>query len=81
MHPLEVRNKEQQLQAELELTKQLTQAKNQILKLEEELQAKQKHMVFLAGQFEQQQRELDKLKRQGKARVYGADNASIAVMY
>ena len=70
-----------QLQAELELTEQLSQAENQILKLEEELQAKQKHMASLAGQFEQQQRELERHKQQGKDRVYGADSTSISVMY
>jgi len=73
------KEKEQQLQSELDMTKRTSQAKS--LKMEEELQAKQKAMAFLAGQFEQQQRELEMLKQQGKARVYGADSTCIAVMY
>ena len=64
--------KEQQLQTELDLGKHSKNEK--ILKLEKELQAKQKQMSFLAGQFQQQQRELEMLKQQGKARVYGADS-------
>ena len=65
---------EEELQAELDMTKPSSQAKNQrALKLEEELQAKQKAMAFLADQFEQQQRELEMLKQQGKARVCGAE--------
>ena len=56
------------LQAELEVTKRTSQARNQkILKLEEELQAKQKGMAFLTDQFEQ-------LKQQGKDRVSVADS-------
>ena len=51
------------LQAELEVTKRTSQAKSlKLLKLEEELQAKQKGMAFLTDQFEQ-------LKQQGKDRV------------
>ena len=47
---------------ELEVTKRASQAKSQkILKLEEELQAKQKGLAFLTDQFEQ-------LKQQGKDR-------------
>ena len=76
-----VADHKQQLLAELELTGQLSQAENQILKLEEELQAKQKYMASLSGQIEQQQRELERLKQQGKARVYGADSTCISVMY
>ena len=45
------------------MTKRTSQAKSQkILKLEEELQAKQKGLAFLTDQFEQ-------LKQQGKDRV------------
>ena len=73
------KEKEQQLQSELDMTEH---SKNKsILKLEEELQAKQKAMAFLAGQFEQKQRELEMLKQHGKARVCGADSTCIAVMY
>ena len=74
--------KEQQLQAEMDMTKRSSEAKKlKILKLEEELQAKQKAMAFLAGQFEQQQRVLEMLKHQGKAGVYGAESTCIAVVY
>ena len=66
----------------MDITKCSSQARNQKnLKLEEELQAKQKAMAFLAHQFEQQQRQLEMLKHQGKAGVYGADSTCIAVMY
>ena len=71
---------EQQLHLELEATKQhLSQAKNWNLKLEEELQVKQKRMAFLVSQFEQQQRELEMLKQQGKARENIADSDIHAV--
>ena len=69
------KEKEQQLQAELEIH----QAKT--LKLELELQGYQKQTAFLAGQVEQLQKELEMLKQQGKGRVYGADSTCIAVMY
>ena len=58
----------EQLQAELDVTKRTSQARNQnILKLEEELQAKQKGLDFLTDQFEQ-------LKQQGKFRVSVANS-------
>ena len=53
---------------ELEVIKRASQAKSQkIIKLEVELQAKQKGMAFLTNQFEQ-------LKQQGKDRVSVANS-------
>ena len=50
------------------MIKRASQAKSQkILKLEEELQAKQKGMAFLTDQFEQMHGELEVLKLQGKS--------------
>ena len=76
------KKREQQLQAELDTSSRMCHDKNrQISRLEEELQVKQKGMAFLTAQFEQQQGELNMLKQQGEARVYGADSKCIAVMY
>ena len=76
------KKKEQQLQAELDLAKRSSQAKNRkILKLEEEVQAKQKKMAFLAGQFEHKQKELEILKQHGKAGVYRAESMCIVVIF
>ena len=57
-----------QVMTELEATKHSAQANSQkILKLEEELQTKQKGLAFLTDQFEQ-------LKQQGKDRVSVANS-------
>ena len=76
------KKKEQQLQSELDETRRMYHVKDQqVSKLEKELQAEQKKTASLTDQFEQQQRELEMLKQQGKARVYGADSICIVVMY
>ena len=65
------KKKEQQLQSELEETRHMYHIKDQLVsKLEEELQAKQIKTASLTNQFEQQQKELEMVKQQGKARVY-----------
>ena len=77
------KEKEQQLQAELDTIIHTSQVKDrQILKLKEELQAEQKNSASLMEQFEQQQRELEMLEQKGKARVnfVQSDNYILARM-
>ena len=52
----------EQLEAELDTKENSMQAKEQISKLEEELQAKQKEISFLTDQFEEEQRKVEMLE-------------------
>ena len=63
------KEKEQQLQAELDRTKHLTQAKDQkISGLQVELQMKQKRIFSLSDQLENQKRELE-MQQKGKIQL------------
>ena len=69
------KEKEKQLQAELEETKSKLQDNNkQISSLEEKLQLEQKKMSFLTDQFEQQQRELEMMQQKCKPKANVAES-------
>ena len=69
------KEKEQQLQSELEETRCMYQDKDQLVsKLKEELQAEQKKMASLTDQFEQQQGEVGMLQQNGKTRANVVDS-------